>query len=172
MNYGGIYKTSIADGLGWRTVLFVSGCSHACPGCHNPESWDKNFGHPFTQETMDILIRELSKDEIDGLTLSGGDPLMVDNREDVENLVRTLKTILPEKSIWLYTGYDWDEIKDLSLLNYVDVVVDGKFILAQRDITLAFRGSTNQRIIDVQKSLKENKVVEFPLGEVSYEKKQ
>ena len=165
MNYCGIYKTSIADGIGWRTVLFVSGCSHACPQCHNKSSWDKNYGHEFTQETLNTLIKELSKPEIDGLTLSGGDPLMVYNRDKVGEICKTIKTILPEKTIWLYTGYDWEEIKDLDLLKHIDVVIDGKFIFELRDTTLPFRGSSNQRIIDVQKSLEQNEIVELNIKE-------
>lgn len=160
MNYCGIYKSSIADGKGWRTVLFVSGCSHACPGCHNKESWNRNYGHKFNQETLNTLIKELSKSEIEGLTLSGGDPLMEYNRDKVEEICKTIKTILPEKTIWLYTGYEWDEIKKLNLLKYVDVVVDGKFILEQRDTTLAFRGSKNQKIINVKDSLNQDKLIE------------
>ena len=161
MNYCGIYKSSIADGEGWRTVLFVSGCSHACHGCHNKESWNRNYGHEFTQETLNTLIKELSKPEIEGLTLSGGDPLMEYNRDKVEEICKTIKTILPEKTIWLYTGYEWDEIKRLNLLKYVDVVVDGKFILEQRDTTLAFRGSKNQKIINVKDSLNQDKLIEY-----------
>ena len=159
MRYQAIYKSSIADGIGWRTVLFVSGCSHSCIGCHNKKSWDKNLGKEFTNEDLEILIKQLKRPEIKGLTLSGGDPLMESNRMDIKNLCKTLKTILPEKTIWLYTGYDWDEIKDLELLQYVDVVVDGKFILEQKDTTIPFRGSTNQRIINVKETLKEGKVI-------------
>ena len=161
MNYCGIYKSSIADGIGWRTVLFVSGCSHACPGCHNKASWDKNYGHEFTNDTLNTLIKEISKPEIIGLTISGGDPLMEYNRDEVEKICKTIKTILPEKTIWLYTGYDWEEIKKLKLLKYIDVVVDGKFILEQRDTTLAFRGSSNQHLVDVKSSLDQNRLVEI-----------
>lgn len=161
MNYCGIYKSSIADGIGWRTVLFVSGCSHACLGCHNKASWDNNYGHEFTNDTLNTLIKEISKPEIVGLTISGGDPLMEYNRDEVEKICKTIKTILPEKTIWLYTGYDWEEIKKLKLLKYIDVVVDGKFILEQRDTTLAFRGSSNQHLIDVKSSLDQNRLVEI-----------
>ena len=163
MKYSEVYKTSIADGTGWRTVLFVSGCEHQCKGCHNRESWNKDLGKEFNNDTLNLLISELKKPEIEGLTLSGGDPLALYNREEIEKLCKTIKTILPEKTIWLYTGYEWDEIKKLNLLKYVDVVVDGKFILEQRDITLAFKGSSNQRIIDVQKSLESNEVVELDI---------
>lgn len=163
MKYQAIYKTSIADGTGWRTVLFVSGCEHQCKGCHNKESWNKNLGKEFTNNTLNTLISELKKPEIAGLTLSGGDPLALYNREEIEQLCKTVKTILPEKTIWLYTGYEWDEIKNLTLLKYVDVVVDGKFLLEQRDTTLVFKGSSNQRIIYVQKSLENNRIVEIDL---------
>ena len=159
MRYQGIIKASIADGQGWRTVIFISGCSHACKGCHNPESWNKNSGKVFADDDLNFIITSLKKPEIKGLTLSGGDPLMEYNREDVEKLCKIIKSIIPNKDIWLYTGYEWDEIKHLPLLKYIDVLVDGKFILEQRDISLPFRGSPNQRIIDVKKSLDTNTVV-------------
>lgn len=163
MRYQGIIKASNADGIGWRTVLFVSGCEHQCRGCHNKESWNKDSGEVFSNETLNLIIKELKRPEISGLTLSGGDPLALYNREEIEKLCKTIKTIFPNKTIWLYTGYDWEDIRELALLKYVDVVVDGKFILEQRDITLPFRGSPNQRIIDVKKSLQENSIVLYNL---------
>ena len=164
MYYSNIYKSSIADGVGWRTVLFVSGCPHCCKGCHNKESWNRYFGKEFTNNTLEVLVKELKRPEIEGLTLSGGDPLAEYNREDIEEICKIIKTILPEKTIWLYTGYNWDEIKHLNLLKYIDVVVDGKFIQEQRDITLAFKGSLNQKIIDVKKSLSNNNIVLYNIG--------
>lgn len=148
MNYMTIYKTSLADGLGWRTVLFVSGCDHHCKGCHNRESWDKKAGTPFTEKTKEVLF-DLCK-QTDGLTLSGGDPLFNANRDEITDLCKEFKEVFPDKTIWLYTGYKYEEVKDLEVMKYVDVVVDGQFVLAQRDTTLAFRGSHNQRIINVK----------------------
>jgi anaerobic ribonucleoside-triphosphate reductase activating protein len=161
MRYLGYYKTSIADGIGWRTVLFVSGCNHKCEGCHNPESWNPNHGKVFEESDYELLKQELLKPENSGLTLSGGDPLFPDNRKDTCKLVERIKADFPDKTIWLYTGYVWDEIKTLDLLKYVDVVVDGPFVIKELDTSLAFRGSKNQRIIDCQKSLKEGKVIEI-----------
>lgn len=150
MNYMTIYKTSLADGLGWRTVLFVSGCDHHCKGCHNKESWDKNAGTPFTDKTKEILFECCEK--TDGLTLSGGDPLFSANVDTVTQICKEYKERFPNKNIWLYTGSKYEDVKGLEVMQYVDVVVDGPFVLSQRDTTLAFRGSTNQRIIDVKKN--------------------
>lgn len=150
MNYMTIYKTSLADGLGWRTVLFVSGCDHHCKGCHNKESWDKNAGTPFTDKSKEILFECCEK--TDGLTLSGGDPLFSANVDTVTQLCKEYKERFPDKNIWLYTGSKYEDVKGLEVMQYVDVVVDGPFVLSQRDTTLAFRGSANQRIIDVKKN--------------------
>jgi len=165
MKYLSILDCDIIDGKGVRITLFVSGCSHKCKGCHNPESWDCNNGKEYTKEVEDKIIELLSKDYIDGLTLTGGDPLFISNRECILNLCKRVKQELPNKNIWLYTGYDWEEIKDLELFKYVDVLVDGKFILELLDTTLAFKGSSNQRVIDVQKSLKENRVILYKVGD-------
>ena len=150
MNYLTIYKSSLSDGLGWRVVLFVSGCSHKCKGCHNPQSWDANAGKPFDDTVKEYLFKAIDKEEIDGLTLSGGDPLFRGNRSEITKLCKEFKEKFPNKNIWLYTGYLYDEIKDLEVMNYVDVVVDGPFILEERDTTIPFRGSTNQRIISTK----------------------
>ena len=150
MNYLTIYKSSLSDGIGWRVVLFVSGCSHKCKGCHNPQSWDANAGKPFDDTIKEYLFKAIDKEEIDGLTLSGGDPLFRGNRSEVTKLCKEFKEKFPNKNIWLYTGYLYDEIKDLEVMNYVDVVVDGPFILEERDTTIPFRGSTNQRIISTK----------------------
>lgn len=150
MNYMAIYKTSLADGIGWRTVLFVSGCNHKCKGCHNPESWNKNAGYPFTEETKQKLFEFLSKDYINGLTISGGDPLYSDNISTVTKLCKEIKEKFPNKTIWVYTGSLYRDIKNLELMKYIDVIVDGEFKINQKDTTLAYRGSYNQRIIDVK----------------------
>lgn len=159
MNYLDILDCDILDGDGVRVTLFVSGCSHHCKGCQNPKSWDAFNGKEFTQDTVQKIIKALDRDYIDGLTLSGGDPLFMQNRLEITKLCKEVKKAFPNKTIWLYTGYKYEEIETLEVLNYVDVLVDGKFKLNLRDVTLAFKGSSNQRIIDVQKSLKEKEVV-------------
>lgn len=147
MRYLNILDCSIADGEGVRVVLFLSGCSHHCKGCQNPESWNENNGMIFTQESAEKLYKLLDRDYIDGLTLSGGDPLFPPNRDDVLTLCKSVKEKFPNKTIWLYTGYTYEDVRKLKIMNYVDVIVDGPFKLEERDITLPFRGSRNQRII-------------------------
>lgn len=151
MNYTGIINCTVADGLGFRTSLYVSGCKHCCEGCHNPETWDFHAGKPFTEEIEKILFDRIESPHIKGLTLSGGDPIY-----SVEEIVPLLKRFREKfgktKDIWVYTGFTMDELKGLKnplifdLLDLVDVVVDGPFILSKRDITLPFRGSENQKI--------------------------
>ena len=144
-------------------VLWCSGCGHHCKGCHNPETWDRYCGKPFDEKAKELLCELLSKPYIRGLTLSGGDPMFQPNVKEVIELVKELKERLPDKDIWMYTGYTFEELqRDVDrkkILPYIDVIIDGKFILEQRNITLAFRGSPNQRIIDVPSTLKENHVV-------------
>ena len=163
MNFVQIETCSIANGTGFRVVLWCSGCSHHCKGCHNPETWDKDCGRPFTEKEKETLYELLSKPYIKGITFSGGDPLFSANLKDVYALLQDLKKDFPDKDVWLYTGYTFEELlrdpERKIFLPYIDVLVDGKFILAQRDITIAFRGSTNQRIINVPESLKENKII-------------
>ena len=159
MNYLNILDCSVIDGEGVRVALFVSGCSHHCPGCHNPESWDPQAGKQFTKETENELIQLLSRSFIKGITLTGGDPLFCDNRKVLTKFCKTLKEQLPEKNIWCYTGFLWEAVKDLEIMNYIDVLVDGPFIESEKDLQLAFRGSKNQRIIDVQKSKIAEKII-------------
>lgn len=147
MNFHRIESTNLSNGIGWRTVLWVSGCTHHCEGCHNPETWDFNSGKKFTDKHLRKIIEFLEKPYIKGLTISGGDPLAVDNRESILEIVKAVKNNCPTKDIWLYTGYEYEDVKDLEILQYIDVLVDGRFVLDQRDITLPFRGSTNQNII-------------------------
>lgn len=149
MNYIGVYKTSLLDGIGWRTVLFVSGCSHKCEGCHNPQSWNPKAGHKFTDKTKQFIYDQIT-DKIDGLTISGGDPLYKDNVKEITKFCKEFKEKFPNKTIWLYTGSLYEEVKDLEVMKYIDVIVDGPFELAKRNTTIPFRGSTNQRIIDVK----------------------
>lgn len=162
MNYLGVNKCDTGNGPGIRVSLWVAGCNHKCEGCQNPESWNPNSGSPFTKYEENALIESLKKPFIKGLTISGGDPLFPSNREEILNIVKRVKTELPEKTIWLWTGYLWEEIKGLELMHYIDVIVDGPFILSQRDVSLPYSGSPNQRVIDVSESLKNNKIYIFP----------
>lgn len=161
MNYISINNCDVANGNGIRCTVFVAGCNHHCSGCHNPESWDLNAGTTFTKETEEEILDVVRRPHIRGLTLSGGDPLHPQNRDELVSLVKRIKTELPGKDIWIWTGYEFEEIKDTELIKYCDVAVVGRFILGQRDISgnNVFRGSRNQRIIDVQNSLTENKLI-------------
>ena len=147
MNYHGITLTSFNNGEGMRTVLWVAGCEHKCKGCQNTYSWDVSGGKPFDTTARLELFKALNRTWIDGLTFSGGDPLHPANREAVTTLARDFKAEFPRKNIWLYTGYTYEDIKDLEVMKYVDVVVDGKFIEELTDSDYAYAGSTNQRII-------------------------
>lgn len=153
MNYIKITKNDIANGVGVRVVLWLSGCTHHCKGCHNPETWNQDYGKEFSQETFNELCDALKHEYISGLTLSGGDPLAPYNRAEVALLIKQIKKLFPEKTIWLYSGYKWEEILSWAGLRYCDVVVDGEFEIENKDISLAFRGSKNQRIIDVRSTL-------------------
>ena len=164
-------KADIANGLGVRVSVFVSGCTHQCKNCFNPEAWDFCSGKEFTEEEIDKIIKELDHPYVAGLSLLGGEPLEHINQKGLLPLVRKVKEKFPEKNIWCYTGYTfdtdvmegmckkWEETPEL--LSYLDVIVDGKFEEEKKDIKLRFRGSSNQRIIDVQKSLNEKKAVLF-----------
>lgn len=153
MNYIKITKVDIANGPGCRTVLWVSGCNHECKGCHNPQTWDCNVGAEFNNDSLNELLDSLEPDYIAGLTFSGGDPLYPKNRNTVMDIAKIVKEKYPQKNIWLWTGYLWDEIKDISGLENVDVVVDGPYIEEQRNISLPYSGSMNQRVLDCKKSL-------------------
>ncbi len=169
MNYAEIKNCDIANGPGVRVTLFVSGCSHHCEGCFNEETWDFQYGEPFTQEVADSILEMLAPDYIAGLTLLGGEPLEPGNRTALLPLLRAVKENYPGKDIWCYTGYlferdvlekfcaQWEGMKEF--LSYLDVIVDGEFILEQKDISLQFKGSRNQRIIRVQESLRQGKIV-------------
>lgn len=161
MNYIKIEENSIANGIGIRTVLWVSGCRCGCKGCHSKFTWDFNCGELYTKEIEDTVIETLKPHYIDGLTLSGGHPLEPENLEDCTTLARRVKEELPHKTVWLYTGFLWEDIKDLEIIKYLDVIVDGKYVGYLRDYRLDYCGSTNQRVIDVKKSLKENRIVLF-----------
>ena len=147
MNYGAIKKVDIANGPGVRVSLFVSGCRNHCKGCFQPETWDFGYGQPFTEETEKEIIKALRPSWIQGLSILGGDPMEPENQEALLPFLRSTKEELPGKDIWLYTGYRLEDVSDSPILPYVDVVVDGPFVEAEKDVSLAFRGSSNQRII-------------------------
>lgn len=146
------------NGEGLRTVLWVAGCSHNCPQCHNPVTWDINGGLTFDEAAKEELFEELKKDYISGVTFSGGDPLHEKNRKEIEKLAEDIREKFPDKTIWLYTGYEWEEICGLPFLPNIDVIVDGEFKIEEKDNSLHWKGSANQRVIDVKESLKTGKV--------------
>lgn len=171
MNYGEIKKCDIANGEGVRVSLFVSGCTHHCKGCFNAETWSFSYGKPFTEETEHLIINLLSKSYINGLTLLGGEPFEPENQRVLLPFLKKVKTLLPQKNIWCYTGYTLE--KDLcrnsrarcectdEMLKLIDILVDGEFKEDLKDIRLQFKGSSNQRIIDISKTLKSGTVHEY-----------
>ena len=164
MYYSGIKQHDVANGVGVRVSLFVSGCEHACPGCFNPEAWQFDFGQPYTYKVEQRLIDMLRPGHIRGLTLLGGEPLHPRNRETVLALVERVKRELPEKDIWCYTGYVFETelLPDRSLhplLSRIDVLVDGRFVQARRSFNTAFRGSDNQRVLLCGESLRAGEAV-------------
>lgn len=163
MRYHNITKDDMLNGTGLRVVLWVAGCLHGCAECHNPVTWDINGGLAFDAAAKGELFAALSKDYIEGITLSGGDPLHPVNREDVSELVREISRDFPTKNIWLYTGYAWEEIKDLSFLPMIDVLVDGKFDKTLKNTKIHWCGSSNQKIIDVKKTFEQNEIIELTL---------
>lgn len=159
MHYATIKPLDIANGPGIRVSLFVSGCRRKCKGCFNKEAWDFEYGEKFSWETIHEIERLLKNPNVEGLSILGGDPLEPENRLEVEALCGYVRCNTPEKSIWIWTGYSWDDVKDLSILKYVDVLVDGPFIEAMKDLRLPYCGSSNQRVINVQKSLEAGDVI-------------
>ncbi len=162
MNYHNITKEDMLNGDGIRVVLWVSGCSHKCKNCQNPITWDKDGGLPFDKKAEDELFEALDKPFIDGITFSGGDPLMVENRSEVMRLVNKCRGEFPDKSIWLYTGYSFDEIKDIEGIELIDVIADGEFVEELKDNNIKWVGSSNQKVIDVKKTL-QNGAIELYL---------
>ena len=171
MNYGNIKNYDIANGEGVRVTLFVSGCTNHCKNCFQPLTWDFNYGQPFTKETEDQIIEMLKPKVITGLTLLGGEPFDPENQRELVHLVKRVKETYPNKSIWSYTGFILDqdildggrkhcEVTD-EFLSYIDVLVDGPFVEELKDISLKFRGSKNQRIFDLQKSLEQMEYVPY-----------
>ena len=184
MNYLQITHEDVCNGDGLRVVLWLSGCSHYCYNCQNPQTWNPDSGIPFDELAKQEIFTELSKDYISGITFSGGDPLHENNLDEVLKLVQEIRISFPEKTIWLYTGFEWDELtrydsyngfiplesylrKDVyelytkrhQIIKLCNVVVDGEYIDEQRDITLKWRGSKNQRVIDVQQSFSKHEVI-------------
>lgn len=169
MNYAAIKNCDIANGLGIRVSLFVSGCTHHCKGCFNAQTWSFDFGQPFTKEVEDNIIEQLKKPHIKGLTLLGGEPMEKQNQFGLISLLRRVKNELPNKDIWCYSGYRIEELCDKNhrshtqitdeILSLIDVLVDGEFIEEKKNLKLKFRGSTNQRIINMKKTLEEKKLV-------------
>lgn len=169
MRYGTVKKADIANGLGVRVSLFVSGCRHHCKGCFQPETWDFNYGDEYTDAVKEDILSEFERPYYQGLTVLGGEPMEPENQPYVLELLKEFKKRFPDKDVWIYSGYTFEDdilagkLGDKSitdeLISYVDVLVDGEFVQAEKDITLKFRGSRNQRLIDVKKSLKEGKTV-------------
>lgn len=159
MNYGKINKHDIANGPGVRVSLFVSGCRNRCKGCFNPETWSFDYGEKFTPDTLRDILAALAPDHISGLSILGGDPFEPENRETVTAVCAWVNQFYPDKTIWIYTGYLYEDLTYLEVMRYADVLVDGPFIESEKDLRLAFRGSRNQRIIDVQASRRAGSVV-------------
>lgn len=169
MNYATIKNCDIANGPGVRVSLFVSGCRHHCKGCFNAIAWDFDYGEPFTQDTIDRILNMLAPEHIKGITLLGGEPFEPENQPAIVELLRQIKAKFPEKSVWAFSGYLFDE--DIlagklgpweitqEYISYIDVLVDGRFVEEKKDLSLRFRGSSNQRIIDVRASLAAGEIV-------------
>lgn len=152
MNYHNITKDDMLNGDGLRVVLWVAGCKHHCQGCQNPQTWDINSGIPFDNTAKLELFAELDKEYIDGITLSGGDPLHPQNLQSTTKLLKEIKEKYPNKTVWIYTGYTYEQIQEKELIKYIDVLVDGPYIKSRRDSHLEYRGSSNQRIIRLNKN--------------------
>ncbi len=173
MNYADIKPYDVANGPGIRISVFVSGCTHYCKGCFNQEAWDFQYGQPFTEDTIEQVLSYMKPSYIKGLTVLGGEPMEPQNQPDVLKLLRRVKEVYPEKSIWLFSGYDFEKdilgrmLKEVpetgELLSYLDVMVDGEFVEELKNLSLKFKGSSNQRTILVQESLKQGSIVLFDL---------
>ena len=165
MKYASIKKRDVANGPGVRVSLFVSGCNHHCKGCFNKEAWDFNYGLDFTNDTIDEIIDLLKPDYVSGLSLLGGEPFEFINQQALLPLLKRVKEVYPEKTIWAYSGFLYEELRKMpyeetqAILNLIDVLVDGKFVEDLKDPMLYFRGSSNQRIIDIKKTKKAKKIV-------------
>ena len=170
MNYAGLFFVDTANGVGLRTNLFVSGCTHHCEGCFNRDTWDFNYGQEYTKETEDKIIESLKPNHIAGLTILGGEPMELANQQAVRNLVERVRQECPHSTIWIYSGYTYEELTDISnkrcysddtdvILSNIDILVDGEFILAEKNLSHRFKGSSNQRVIDVPKTRESGVIV-------------
>lgn len=159
MRYHNITKDDMLNGVGLRVVLWVAGCTHCCKECQNPITWDPNGGLEFDEAAKQEIFDELEKDYVHGITFSGGDPLHINNAFDVADLAKEIRDKYPQKSIWLYTGGLWEDVKNMRVIPYLDVLCDGEFEVDKKDENTHWVGSTNQRVIDVQRTLREGKVV-------------
>lgn len=159
MRYHNITHDDMLNGDGLRVVLWVAGCTHHCPQCQNPITWDIEGGIPFDEAAHEEIMQDLQKDYISGITFSGGDPLHPENRAEVAKLIAEIRANYPQKTIWLYTGFVWDAIKDLPFIKEIDVLVDGPFLMDKRDVKLHWRGSSNQRVINVKETLRLGQIV-------------
>ena len=170
MNFGQIYYADVANGPGCRTSFFVSGCRHHCKGCFNPETWNFDYGHLYTDEVENELVESIKESYIDGISILGGEPMEPENQPYIRKLVQRVRKEVPESKTWVYSGYTWEELTDennkschtadtMDILRNIDVLVDGEFHEDEKDITLLFRGSANQRLIDVQATLEQHEIV-------------
>ncbi len=169
MHYAKIFYCDIANGAGVRTALFVSGCTHHCKECFNPETWDFDYGEKYTSDIEDTLIKSLAFSYVDGLSILGGEPMEIANQPYIRRLVERVTDTYPNKTIWLYSGYTYEELLDdgsvchcehtLPILKCIDILVDGEFMIDKKNISLRFRGSENQRLICVKESLENNSIV-------------
>jgi anaerobic ribonucleoside-triphosphate reductase activating protein len=165
MNYCAIYKADMINGHGVRCTLFVSGCHHHCAGCFNQKAWDEEYGIPYTKDTEDFLINHLKVPYISGLTILGGEPMEPSHQADVWNLISRVRSELPGRTVWLYSGYTLEELQEMKtphvkdILSNVDVLIDGRFVQSLADPDLAFKGSSNQRVIDMKQTLQKGSVV-------------
>lgn len=165
MKYASIKKYDIANGPGVRLSLFVSGCNHHCKGCFNSEAWDFNYGDDFTNEVMENIVKELEPSYFNGLSILGGEPMEEVNQKGILPLIKKVRETYPEKTIWVYSGFTYEQILEMKnkeameILKNIDVLVDGKFMIDLKDPSLFFRGSSNQRIIDMKETLKQKKVI-------------
>ena len=169
MNYATIKTYDTANGPGVRVSLFVSGCTHYCKDCFNSEAWDFNYGKPFTEETMEELLKAMDREWIEGITFLGGEPLNPRNITKVDEIIQRIRCSYPDKNIWVYSGYTLEELLENkefngypvnNILRNIDVLVDGRFVTEKKDLKLRFRGSSNQRIIDIQHYLKTHEIRE------------
>ncbi len=159
MRYHNITYDDMLNGEGLRTVLWVSGCEHKCKNCHNPITWNENTGLLFDEKAKKEIFSYLDKEYIKGITFSGGDPLYKSNITEITAFAKEIKNKYKEKDIWLYTGYNWEDIENFEIMEYVDILIDGKFMEKLTDNKLLWRGSSNQRVINVKESKKTNKVI-------------